>query len=573
MSAKSHRRLYPFLLAVALTLAATPAHADKKKPGLFDFEGWKTPAGHERDAARHLLPGAFDLTPAPGRPVEPRAVRLRFYADDDYRTLLSWQKRLRAQIERINSVVEPVFGVYFEIESVREWKRSHRAMALDPILAELQALDPGREVGCVIGLVTPMRGVTTSVHQIGDAVLLSHHFVLRGMDDEQEILALDREFTLLDPAERQSVYSQRKAHKEVVVFLHEWGHTLGLLHHEDRAVIMNPAYDAHQAAFSPFEQSQINLVLGRRFERPDEAYPEVAALESLLADAPSEEGASQDRARLLDLTRQRARGVAGTPVANAVDPTGVTSAQIDQYNRAIASANAGRTEEAWADLAPVIAQLMTAKLPKDPTLWRQAAAFAVNLGALNAAEGLLARLDRTTPEVTKIAADVESARHRIALPPKVEKSGVAAEREVAYASGYYEIERLLSSASTAQARERFQRFAADFPDAPSTDILACELDMSAKLPKKRTAAAKRCEAGLAKYGDAERALVLLGAIAASAGRDTVAEKYLQKAILVEPGEPGPWRMLGQLYRSTHAQSRLAELESRHQAIFQTPLPR
>jgi cytochrome c-type biogenesis protein CcmH/NrfG len=62
-------------------------------------------------------------------------------------------------------------------------------------------------------------------------------------------------------------------------------------------------------------------------------------------------------------------------------------------------------------------------------------------------------------------------------------------------------------------------------------------------------------------------------MSAAAGRDTVAEKYLQRAIQVEPGEPGPWRMLGQLYRSTHATSSLSQLESRHQALFSTPLPR
>jgi len=94
--------------------------------------------------------------------------------------------------------------------------------------------------------------------------------------------------------------------------------------------------------------------------------------------------------------------------------------------------------------------------------------------------------------------------------------------------------------------------------------------MSAKTPKKRAAAAKRCEAAIAKYGDAVRAL---GAISAAAGHDTVAERYLQRAIQVEPGEPGPWRMLGQLYRSTHAASSLSQLESRHQALFSTPLPR
>ena len=134
---------YPLLLAVALTLASTPAHADKKKPGLFDFEGWKTPGGSR--AGRRAPPAARPVRPDArgGRPAEPRVVRLRFYADDDYRTLLSWQKRLRAQIERINAVSEPVFAVHFEVESIRDWNRSHRAMALDPILAELETLDPG----------------------------------------------------------------------------------------------------------------------------------------------------------------------------------------------------------------------------------------------------------------------------------------------------------------------------------------------------------------------------------------------------------------------------------------------
>ena len=103
-------------------------------------------------------------------------------------------------------------------------------------------------------------------------------------------------------------------------------------------------------------------MLGRRFERPTEAYPEVAALESFLTDAPSDEGSDKDGAQLLNLTRQRARGVAGTPVAGA---DGVTHAQIEQYNRAVAAANAGRTEEAWADLAPVeIAELVKATPPK-----------------------------------------------------------------------------------------------------------------------------------------------------------------------------------------------------------------
>ena len=256
-----------------------------------------------------------------------------------------------------------------------------------------------------------------------------------------------------------------------------------------------------------------------------------------------------------------------------MSPTGVTRDQVEQYNRAVAAANAGRTEEAWGALAPVIAELTRAKLPRDATLWHEATSFATRLGALSAAEALMARLDRGAPETTKLAAEIESTRHQVALPPNGANLGIAAEREVAYVAGYREIARALSSANAAAARERFQAFSVDFPGAPATDVVACELDMTAKVARKRTAAAKRCEAALEKYDGSERALVLLAAMAAAERRDTVAEKYLKRAIGNEPEDPGPWRMLGQLYRSTHASSRLSELESRHQALFSTPLPR
>ena len=160
---------HALLLTVALTLAGTDARADKKGAGLFDFRGWSTPVGEER-SPRGMTPGRFDLTPAAGLPDEVRSVRLRFYVDRDYRSLvLRWQRRLRAQLERINAIVEPVFALRFEIESLRDWDRSHAAMPLDPIVDELAALDPAREVDMVIGLVTPMRGVATSMHQIGSA--------------------------------------------------------------------------------------------------------------------------------------------------------------------------------------------------------------------------------------------------------------------------------------------------------------------------------------------------------------------------------------------------------------------
>ena len=60
---------------------------------------------------------------------------------------------------------------------------------------------------------------------------------------------------------------------------------------------------------------------------------------------------------------------------------------------------------------------------------------------------------------------------------------------------------------------------------------------------------------------------------ASAQRDTLSEAYLRRAILVDPAEPGPWRMLAKLYRATRADQRLTQLETRHQVMFAAPLPR
>src|SRR6185369_4001105 len=108
------------------------------------------------DTARLLAPVGIDVTPAAAAAGAPlRTLRLRIYGDSDYRsTVLRWEKKARAQIDRVNQILEPVFHARFEIESVREWNRSHVGAPFDPVLAELEALDPARDVDWVLGLVT-----------------------------------------------------------------------------------------------------------------------------------------------------------------------------------------------------------------------------------------------------------------------------------------------------------------------------------------------------------------------------------------------------------------------------------
>jgi hypothetical protein len=243
--------------------------------------------------------------------------------------------------------------VKFEVESLRDWDATHFGVPFGKMLDELMKQDEAREVDWVIGLVTPLREFASSLHQIGFAASCSRHFLLRGMDDEQEMLALDREFRLLGVDERRRLYGDRKAHKELVVFLHEWGHTMGLMHHEDRAVVMNPSYDSHQRTFTDWEKRVMALVIERRLARRSELYPETAELAQMFAKAPTDEGSQAERAELTGFLRERAKVLeANATAASARAAAGpvaeFTKQEADAFNRAVAAANADRREEAWA---------------------------------------------------------------------------------------------------------------------------------------------------------------------------------------------------------------------------------
>jgi len=549
----------------------TPAaRADKKSPSLLDIGGWKAPVTRERDFVKGLSPHGMNLEPAVAPEGESRAIRLRIYADRDYRgTVLRWQGKTRAQIQHINAVLGPVFNVHFEIESLRDWDRAHAGVPLgDPLIDELMALDGGKDVDLVVGLVTPLRGVATSVHSVGIARLLSRHFVLRGMDDEQEFRAFEQEFRLISGEERQRLYEDRKAHKEIVVFLHEWGHTLGLLHEEDRRFVMNPLYHPEQREFSDYDKRIVALVLERRLAARDVEFPESADLLPLVEAMPVEDGSDADRAALIDLVRRRAKYAGAKEAArNAPNAVELDAKDVDAYNKAVAALNAGHAEDAWKLLSPVIARTEARKVGGQT--WLRLAELAAAIGALTRADAAAERAG-TVAGAQKIVAQIESTRHKIALPIEAAKFGVPPDREPAYVAGFWETVKGLGAGNdVAPARARLAELAAAFPDAPGIEVLTCDVELKAK---HATVAAKHCEAALAKFKGATRAHYLLALIALRARRETVAEQHLRQAILLDPADPTCWQALAQLYRSTGSSKRLADLANQHQALLSSPLP-
>jgi hypothetical protein len=566
------------IASVVAGLGSAASRADdKKKPGLFDFDSWKLPVTRERDAAKTLAPGELDLEPLGRFDTPPRAVRVRVYADRDYRGgVLRWREKMRAQIERINHVVEPVFNVRFEIESLREWNETHVGVDLGPLLVELEALDGARDVDWVVGLVTPFHGLATSIHQIGFARLAARSFVMRATDDEEEGRALERAFAMLPGAEREKLYGDRKAHKEVVIFLHEWAHTMGALHLEERTMIMNPAYDPKQAAFSDFEKRLVGLVLDARLADRSRPYPESAKLLSLVETAPREEGSVKDRAGLMQKLRERnARGVAPPAAATG---TGATSASASATSTAGTGMARATIERAIArvqvgDLMGAVPLVLEAARqggvePSDAATLVRIAEAAGAVGAPSTADAALARLTANA-RPPRLVMELESTRCRTALPRGATKLGISPEDEPRYVAAFWLASNAVASRNFPSAERHLAELGEAFPESAGRDVVACELAVASK---RFADAEPRCAAALAKDPAAVRAHLAFGRLAAHGRRNFDAEKHFRRVILLDPGDEMAWHELARLYLGMGASTQHAQLAREHEALFATPLP-
>ena len=258
-------------------------------------------ANAQREAARGLEPVALE----PPVPATPRrsaaiAVKIRFYADGDYRAgLFRWADRAKAQLSQLNQFIEPAFGVRLEAESFRRWHREGGNGDVFKLLEELEKMDAGQGVDWVVAYVTPLPLVTSSIHQIGAARVMGRHFVLRGMASAEESQALGKAFDQLDPAEREQLYSRRKWHKECAIFLHEWLHTLGAIHSTDQQQITHPSYTNRMKTLAPIDAELAAEALQARIEARHGGAPNYAGLRAALARVSNPSWVTKERDELL----------------------------------------------------------------------------------------------------------------------------------------------------------------------------------------------------------------------------------------------------------------------------------
>lgn len=299
-----------------------------------------------------------------------RRARVRVYASDAHRAQSRrWEQSFRIQLDTANQYLIPAFGIRLDMVEVVPWTRQGTGDDLGAMLAELEARDPGTDVDWVVGLVTALSSTSASFHELGVARALGRHMVLRGHSDLEERALVNEHLDRLNEAERADLLEARKQHRQAVVLLHEWAHTLGGIHETASGTIMSQGYDSQAAGFSPQTLALIRVVLEARMGAAgQDAQPaqarvlrrhlasstwsgwhadERAALDQLLAGYEAGAQAQQGQAG-----SGQPAGAAGAEAGAGV--SGIPDEARPLYDRARALARGGQVAQAQQELGGLL---------------------------------------------------------------------------------------------------------------------------------------------------------------------------------------------------------------------------
>lgn len=206
---------------------------------------------------------------------------IRLYADPQHRREhIEWRARFERILTRANRVTEPELGVGFEIKDARLWERSEPiAEGLDAALVELEALDAAEDTDLVVAFVSSLTVFTPDIHEVGMARAFGRHIVMRGVNDPRE---LDQLLAYKDD-DAEQVYQERIAHREVTLFLHELGHTLGAMHIRGEDLFMSPYWTKDVVRYDPQNLEMMSTVLRHRLRARGESKLSPEALAEIRA--------------------------------------------------------------------------------------------------------------------------------------------------------------------------------------------------------------------------------------------------------------------------------------------------
>lgn len=596
-------KLPPALLARAAGVLRPWAFVGASLMALGVLNACRTTEDMQRDYAETLTPKKLEAPTTPDTET-PRAIheyKIRAYADTDYqRQSMQWSESIEAQVARANRVLEAEFGVRLVLKDIKTWNHTGKADSLDSALAELAELDPATDVDWVLGFVTSLDVFAATQEQLGQAYLPGHYLVLRGMFSLAEVDALNATLNELSAKERDTVTRERRLHKQTVVLLHEWAHSLGAFHELSGDWIMSPYYDTKQTTFSP-ESSRLLLGSLIHWGATDaagrQAWAQSYRNEVLRFPAEAADRASLEAALALSAKLVASNALPkGPPAASPETPTpradrrpaepllkSCYSAQsrspradetLATCRRAADAPDAapeaflllGRVLLARKDIARALTVLGQAEIrlsagTPDATTWVYLAQLYDRADTCTGAERAAKRApgEKGALQVVK---DCLQQRRSVALPFGAKT--VPFDREHEYVNAVQQAQRDIEGGRVKQAQIHVKEIEKTFPGSPAPALIAC---MSDGLEKNTSRTKASCTAANDAAPEAFAPWLLLGKVASSEAHWEDAEKCLRRAIELDDNIGEAWRRLAAVYTQLGDSKALADLSARYHAKF------
>jgi len=240
---------------------------------LFYDSRWGESTAEQKHAAARLAPASVEARPASGDITHRRAT-VRACATQAYvAETVDWEQRFDELLRTASSVLEPALGLTLENAGTQAWQPPHGEGDLSTIISDLPSCE-GPDADWVLALVQSTPRVVSDFHVLGKGQMYSRYLVMRAPNDPAEFEGLARALPDLDQETREGLYSERKRHKLLTVFLHELSHTLGAVHRVAKDTIMSPSYDASERGYDEATVSLMRIGLRIRLEKAN-GYAEV----------------------------------------------------------------------------------------------------------------------------------------------------------------------------------------------------------------------------------------------------------------------------------------------------------
>ena len=316
----------------------------------------------EPASAAHAAPVAASTNRESKRTLRVRALLARSFTVG----VVDAPRHVRTVLDDASDVLESTLGARLELEGIRAWDLASDA-DLKAALAESKKADPGTDVDWVVGFVGALPRATQSFHDLGMGDVVGKHVVLRAPSTAEHHDALEASYGELSDDERRAIQKGAKRHRAAVVFLHEIGHTLGLVHERSARSIMFHQYGPRATSFSPESAAVMKVALDSRSPRTSreasDLYRELAATMKRAPDgvfvederrqmvARYEEAATTNEANAAQ-HEQRAEAAARPAVPETPD---LTPEHRAMFVKAYESAAAGANVAAWEIMKPLVA--------------------------------------------------------------------------------------------------------------------------------------------------------------------------------------------------------------------------